>query len=537
VQNELVFMRKNYSWLLVVLLAGCQINQPTNQKTASTNVDSPTVVKSTRHLTADNFELSRYFESSQSGDEPDLASNDESTDDLWQRITAQFELTVPDQEEVDYYRNWYIKHPKHLETVARRAKPFLHLIVEKIEERGLPLELALLPVVESSFDTHANSYGGAAGLWQFVPSTGKRYGLTQNSWYDGRRDVAASTDAALDYLSNLNKTFKGNWNQTIAAYNSGSGRVANAIKQNKRQGKPTNIFSLDLPDETSSYVPKLLALADVIKNHKEYGLYIPSIPNEPTLALVDPNEQLDLSIAAQYAGITLKQLQRYNPGFSKSATTPNGPQALLIPVENLQIFQQNLAENQGQGLRYSSYTIKKGDSLGLIAQRQNSTVDEIKRANGLKNSAIRIGQSLLIPNANGKPIALARNTQHSTKSKSLSSKGMVHTVSSGDTVSALARKYGVSSVDIAKWNGLNSKSHLKIGQTLIVSLSPENTLKAIIYKIRYGDSLSKIASQFNVSIDDIIKWNDLEGFNYLEQGREIKLYIGPKDDNNDGNTA
>jgi membrane-bound lytic murein transglycosylase D len=510
-----------------------------NQKTTSTNADSPTVVKSTRQLTTDNFELSRYFESSQSDDALKLASSEEEEDkgDLWLRITSQFELTVPDQEEVDYYRNWYIKHPKHLETVAQRAKPFLHLIVEKIEERGLPLELALLPVVESSFDAHANSYGGAAGLWQFVPSTGKHYGLTQNSWYDGRRDVAASTDAALDYLSNLNKTFKGNWNQTIAAYNSGSGRVANAIKQNKKQGKPTNIFSLDLPSETSNYVPKLLALADVIKHHKEYGLNIPSIPDEPTLTLVDPNEQLDLSIAAQYAGITLKQLKRYNPGFNKSTTTPNGPQALLIPVENVKTFQQNLAENQGKGLRYSSYTIKSGDSLGLIAQRQHSSVDEIKRANNLTSNTIRVGQSLLIPATNGQPIVLVKNSQQPTKSRTSSAKSIVHKVSSGDTLSGLAQKYGVNTVDIAKWNNLSSMSRLKIGQSLIVSLSAENTLKAIIYKIRYGDSLSKIASQFNVSVDDIIKWNDLEGFNTLEQGREIKLYIGPNDDNRDGNTA
>ncbi|MDW1632071.1 transglycosylase SLT domain-containing protein, partial [Vibrio sp. Y176] len=196
----------------------------------------------------------------------------------------------------------------------------------------LPMELALLPVVESSFDAFAYSHGSAAGLWQFVPGTGKMMGLEQNYWYDGRRDVAASTDAALDYLVQLNERFDGNWEHAIAAYNSGGGRVSSAIRKNKKLGKPVDFFSLDLPKETSSYVPKLLALADVVANQEKYGIDIPSIPNKPVLTLVDPKEQLDLAIAADYAGIGVKELQSYNPAYNQWSTAPEGPHQLLIPV-------------------------------------------------------------------------------------------------------------------------------------------------------------------------------------------------------------
>ncbi|MDW2127314.1 transglycosylase SLT domain-containing protein, partial [Vibrio sp. 2033] len=212
-----------------------------------------------------------------------------------QRIAMQLEMDIPNNKKVDYYRTWYLKHPNHLYTVSKRAAPFLYMITQRIEERGLPMELALLPVVESSFDAFAYSHGSAAGLWQFVPGTGKMMGLEQNYWYDGRRDVAASTDAALDYLVQLNERFDGNWEHAIAAYNSGGGRVSSAIRKNKKLGKPVDFFSLDLPKETSSYVPKLLALADVVANQEKYGIDIPSIPNKPVLTLVDPKEQLDLA--------------------------------------------------------------------------------------------------------------------------------------------------------------------------------------------------------------------------------------------------
>ncbi|MDF5688460.1 transglycosylase SLT domain-containing protein, partial [Vibrio parahaemolyticus] len=261
-------------------------------------------------------------------DAPKVLSPQEQ-EDVWQRIAMRLDMDIPNHKKVDYYRTWYLKHPNHLYTVSKRATPFLYMITKRIEERGLPMELALLPVVESSFDAFAYSHGSAAGLWQFVPGTGKMMGLEQNYWYDGRRDVAAATDAALDYLVQLNERFDGNWEHAIAAYNSGGGRVSSAIRKNKKLGKPIDFFSLDLPKETSSYVPKLLALADVIANQDKYGLNIPAIPNKPVLTLVDPKEQLDLAIAADYAGIGVKELQSYNPAYNQWSTAPEGPHQLL----------------------------------------------------------------------------------------------------------------------------------------------------------------------------------------------------------------
>ena len=192
-------------------------------------------------------------------------------ENLWLRASNQFAFEIPDNKRVAVQRDWYLKHPAYMERVSKRARPFLYYIIQQIEAREMPLELVLLPIVESAFDPFAYSHGRAAGMWQFIPGTAKRFGIEQTWWYDGRRDVIASTDAALDYLTYLNKMFDGNWLHALAAYNSGEGRVGKAIKRNKQAGKPTDFWSLDLPRETRAYVPKLLALADILKNHETYA--------------------------------------------------------------------------------------------------------------------------------------------------------------------------------------------------------------------------------------------------------------------------
>ncbi len=324
-------MRLKYSWALALLLSGCQLTQ-----SDSTNTPAPETNKSEQAVKQDAAQTDSEKKQSiakKSAKETPKALSPQEQKDVWRRIGMQLEMDIPDNKKIAYYRTWYLKHPSHLRTVSERAQPFLYMITKRIEERGLPMELALLPVVESSFDAFAYSHGSAAGLWQFVPGTGKMMGLEQNYWYDGRRDVYASTNAALDYLEQQSKRFDGNWDHAIAAYNSGGGRVSSAIRKNKKLGKPTDFFSLDLPKETSSYVPKLLALADIVANQDKYGIEIPPIPNKPVLTLVDPKEQLDLAIAADYAGIGVKELQGYNPAYNQWSTAPEGPHQLLIPIE------------------------------------------------------------------------------------------------------------------------------------------------------------------------------------------------------------
>ncbi|MGO1297206.1 MAG: LysM peptidoglycan-binding domain-containing protein, partial [Vibrio sp.] len=458
-------MRVHFPWVVALLLSGCQTIQPEHQSSSETNGDpttsqtgTPAAIQSTPQPLAKSVKKPRK-------QTPQEQAN------LWKRIGMQFKLQVPNTKSVQYYRTWYLTHPKHLQIVAQRAKPFLYLITQKIEDRGLPLELALLPVVESAFDAFAYSHGSAAGLWQFVPATGKMYGLKQNFWYDGRRDVDAATDAALSYLTVLGKRFDGNWFQAIAAYNSGGGRVSRAIRQNRRLNKPTDFFSLALPEETSGYVPKLLALADIVAHQDKYGIDLPVIPNKPVLKLVDPDEQLDLAIAAKYAGMSVKELQSYNPAYNRWATAPNGPHQLLIPIGHIAEFKKSLAAHEGQGMKLVRYKVKAGDSLSVIAKKHRTTTKVIEKANNLSDATIRVGQYLMIPNSvkDAKAYALtAKNRLRRLQSMARGQYKILHTVDSGESLWTIARKNNVSYRSLAKWNGMSPLDTLSIGQKLVI---------------------------------------------------------------------
>ncbi len=517
-------MRIHISWVLMLLVTGCQTTQPFEQ----TNASDPTNTQSPEHSENAAAKPPATFQTAVK-EQKKIPTPQEQTD-LWQRIIMQFRLPVPDQASVKRYRAWYLRHPRHIETVAQRATPFLYLITEKIEQRHLPLELALLPVVESSFDAFAYSYGRAAGLWQFVPSTGKIYGLKQNFWYDGRRDVDAATDAALDYLSYLNKKFNGNWNHAIAAYNSGSGRVSSAIRRNKRKGLPTDFFSLDLPKETSSYVPKLLALVDVIAHHQQYGIELPPITNQPVLARVDPQKQLDLAVAAKYAGISVRELQSYNPAFNQWATSPNGPYNLLIPVDKVSVFEQAIEADNGKGLKLIRYQVKSGDVLSTIAQKYNTTTKVIQTVNHLDGMLIRVGQYLMIPTSvkDEKAYTLSMsNRLAKIQSRVRGQYKMTHRVRSGESLWTIAKHYHVSHRSLAKWNGMSPKDPLKIGKSLVIWKKASNgaIIRTLFYKVRNGDTLSGIANKFRIKTSDIIKWNSLMGKKYLQPGQQLKLYV------------
>ncbi|UUM29953.1 lytic transglycosylase [Vibrio japonicus] len=510
-------MRVTYSWVLALLLAGCQLTQPTDSgENASSATNNTPAVDQT--------------ESSQHNANPQPVETPQSQEDVWQRIAMQLEMPIPDHKAVNYYRSWYLKHPNHLKTVSKRAEPFLYLITEEIEERGLPLELALLPVVESSFDAFAYSHGSAAGLWQFIPSTGKMFGLEQNFWYDGRRDVSKSTDAALTYLTNLNKRFDGEWTHAIAAYNSGGGRVSRAIRKNNGLGKPIDFFSLDLPKETSGYVPKLLALADVIANQEKYGIKIPPIANKPVVTLVDPKEQLDLAIAAQYAGISVKQLQSLNPAYNQWSTAPSGPHQLLIPNHSVDKFKVEVEKNRGKGLKLVRYKVKSGDSLSVLAKRNNTTTKVIQKANGLNGHNIRAGQYLLIPVSAKEEQTYelsATNRLAKTQSKSRGKYKLTHTVSSGESLWSIAKANKVSHQSLAKWNGMGPRDTLRQGQKLVIW--KDNTdggiIRTVFYKVRSGDTISGIANKFKVKSQDIVKWNGLSKATFIKPGQQLKLYV------------
>lgn len=519
-------MKLKYSWILALLLAGCQTSQDPDTKESSER--PPRTEESPQQVTPPPSKAAEVTAEPEIEVKQPLTAQQQA--DLWKRIGMQLELPVADNKTVDYYRTWFLKHPSHLRTVSQRAEPFLYLIIEKIEQRNLPLELALLPVVESSFDAFAYSHGSAAGLWQFIPGTGAMYGLEQDYWYDGRRDVEASTEAALDYLTYLNERFDGDWNHAIASYNSGSGRVSSAIRKNRRLEKPIDFFSLDLPKETSSYVPKLMALADIVANQEKYGITIPPIANKPVLTTVDPKEQLDLVIAADYAGIPVKELQSYNPAYNQWATAPDGPHHLLIPIEKRAQFEQKAAENRGKGVKLVRYKVKPGDTLSGIALAHNSRVKVIQNANNMKNNTIRAGRYLLIPTSTRDDQAYELSAENRLKKTQSTSRGdykVSHTVKSGESFWTIAKKHKVSVPSLAKWNGMAPKDTLKIGQKLVVWKSGEQgaVIRTVYYKVKSGDSISTIASHFKVRSSDVIKWNSLNKSKYLQPGQQLKLYV------------
>ncbi|EGQ7693328.1 LysM peptidoglycan-binding domain-containing protein [Vibrio vulnificus] len=520
-------MRFKFSWVFaLLLLSGCQSLQ-TESNTSATPETNASQAKSSQQ-TAKKVKSSDKTLKNVAPEQPVVTP--QTQEDVWQRIAMQLSLEVPDHEKVDYYRTWYLKHPNHLKTVSQRATPFLYLITEKIEARDLPLELALLPVVESSFDPFAYSHGSAAGLWQFVPGTGKMYGLEQNFWYDGRRDVAAATDAALDYLTYLNKRFDGNWNHAIAAYNSGGGRVSSAIRKNNKLGEPTDFFSLDLPKETSGYVPKLLALADIIANQEKYGIDIPAIPNQPVLTLVDPKEQLDLAIAAQYAGLPVKELQSYNPAYNQWSTAPEGPFQLLIPVDKAEEFLAKVEENRGKGMKMVRYKVRSGDTLSVLAEKHNTTSEVIRTANSLNGNNIRVGQYLLIPTSQKDASAYtlsAANRLAKTQATARGKYKLTHTVKSGESLWSIAKANKVDHQALAKWNGMGPRDTLRIGQDLVIwkESSEGAIIRTVFYKVRSGDTISGIATKFKVKSNDIVKWNALQNQKYLKPGQQLKLYV------------
>ncbi|MFT7413178.1 MAG: membrane-bound lytic murein transglycosylase D [Paraglaciecola sp.] len=456
--------------------------------------------------------------------------------DVWQRVRNQFNFEFEDNRRIAAQRNWYLKHPNYMKRVAKRAKPFLRLIVEKLEQQDMPLELVLLPIVESAFDPFAYSHGRAAGMWQFIPSTGKRFGMKQTWWYDGRRDVMASTQGAIDYLNYLVDMYDGNWLHALAAYNSGEGRVRRAITKNKKAGKPTDFWNLDLPRETRAYVPKLLALADILANSDQYNFDWPKIDNIPFTQEVLVGSQIDLALAAQMAGLTVKQLHSLNPGYNRWATDPNGPYNLLLPIDKVEKFTTELAKtDNSQRLNWVRHKVRSGDSLLKLARKYHTTTHIISKVNELKSNMIIAGEHLIIP------VALKSLDSYSlsqeqrlakTQSKKRGAYKFNHMVKNGDTFWDLSREYKVNLRQLAKWNGMAPTDTLRPGKKLVVWVNNVSTgqrkdavMRTLTYTVRNGDSLARIAGKFKVKVSDIQKWNQIKLKKYLQPGQKLKIFV------------
>lgn len=464
-----------------------------------------------------------------------LASPAESVQitDVWERIRQGMQLHVPDQKLVNQYRDWYIDNPEHLEIISERAAPYMYMIVEELEKRDLPIEIALLPIIESAFDPSASSASAASGLWQITTPMATHFGLEINWWYDGRRDVPASTIAALDMLEYLYEKTNNNWLYAFAAYNTGESRVLNAIKHNKKKGLKTDFWSLNLPNETERYVPQLLALAEVIKNADEYGINLTPIENSPSIEVVDIDSQIDLTIAAELANMTTPELQKLNPGYNRSATSPLGPHTLVLPIDKSEEFKKALEETESEErISWLRYTIKPGDSIGLIAKNHHTTISSIRAANGMKNNTIIVGKHLIIPvSVDDKQLYTLSTSQTLPKKTRTVATGqqLTYKVQSGDTLSEIAQHHKVSVKQLTAWNHLNKNSKLHAGQQLTI-IAPEAPVTAeqistVSYKVKSGDSLARIASKFSVTVDELLEWNSLTRSHYIQPGQVLKLVV------------
>ncbi len=461
---------------------------------------------------------------------------------LWERMTQAYSLSIPDNNRISREFDWYRKHPQYLERIQERAAPFLYFILDEIAKRDMPTEIALLPAIESAFRPFAYSPGRAAGMWQFIPGTGRQFGLKQNWWYDGRRDAVTSTQAALDYLVSLSRQFDGDWELALAAYNSGAGTVRKAIARNRKKAKPEDFWSLDLPDETSAYVPRLLALARIFKDAEQLGIDLLEIPDQPYFTRVDIQSQLDLALAAEMADISLDELYLLNAGFNRWATDPDGPHYLTLPIAQEARFREKLAELPPEKrLSWTRYKIKSGDALSTIARRFGTTTELLRDVNKLSNNRIRAGRHLLIPVASKRldQYALTQNQRkQAIQNRQRKGQKVHYRVKPGDSLWTIARAYKVSYKKLAAWNGMAPGDPLKTGHKLViwvnpssakgklsrVDLQPSSIQSQLRYKVKAGDSLSRIAERFKVSVNDLKRWNTLDDA-YLRPGQSLNLYV------------
>ncbi|MGB5607118.1 MAG: LysM peptidoglycan-binding domain-containing protein [Gammaproteobacteria bacterium] len=447
---------------------------------------------------------------------------------FWHVLTASYRIEDNRHKRVTREINRYTKKPRDIEAILNRGKPYLAYIYQEIEQRGFPAEITLLPFVESGFDPFAYSHGRAAGLWQFIPGTAKLNGLKQDWWYDGRRDVIASTRAALNYLDWLLNEFEGDWLHALAAYNSGSGTVKKAIKRNIKAGKPTDFWHLKLPVETSVYVPRLLAICAIAADPDSYGVQLPPLGIAPMFTVVDTNSQLDIAVAADLAGIGTDELYQLNPGYNRWATHPEGPHRLAIPHDKSGEFTEKLAAlSDEERIKWIRHKIKTGETLSQIARHHNTHVNVLRSANKIKGSNIRAGHHLLVPVAAGEDMQYGMPGNHL---QSGAGSKIIHKVRNGDSLWTIARRYDVSVKQLIKWNRLDSGSVIKPGQKIIlwkqsggVSTAPQ--IRTIHYTVRKGDSLYGISRKYNVDLDAVRRWNDLSEGKHLQTGQKLKLHI------------
>jgi membrane-bound lytic murein transglycosylase D len=461
--------------------------------------------------------------------------NGEDYDDLFDRMRAGFAFDEVQEPAIDQQVAWFGHNPEYLERVFQRSQRYMYHVVTEVEARGMPLEFALLPVVESAYEPFAYSVSRAAGLWQFIPDTGRRFGLKQNWWFDGRRDVIESTRAALDYLQALHDQFDGDWLLAIAAYNVGENTVQRELDYNRAHGKPPDFWHLKLPAETRAYVPKLLAMKRLMAEPERYGLEFAPILNEPYFAVIDTGSQIDLKIAAQLAGASYDELVALNPGYNRWATDPEGPHRMLVPIDNADGFEAALNTlSSEERVRFTSHEVTRHETLAMIAKQYGTSAAVISKINDVKGGKVTAGETLRIPEISGELpdkvlLAASRVDRPETGRKQ---RQIVYRVRAGETLSTIARRHGMPVSTLARLNNMGAADSLVKGQRLVIKASARRfrdegvrSGRRVLYTVRRGDTIYSISRQFQVSVPQLKSWNGLNKRHQIRAGQRLVMYV------------
>ncbi|MCH9644118.1 MAG: LysM peptidoglycan-binding domain-containing protein [Gammaproteobacteria bacterium] len=454
---------------------------------------------------------------------------------LWHAMSGDFALeSDAPTEAVKYETAWFAERQDYINELTHNAQPYIYYVYQQTQKRGMPAEVALMPMIESNYNPFVYSPRGATGLWQMMPGTASGFGLNINWWYDGRRDIIASTNAALNYLQYLHKQF-GDWLLAIAAYDSGEGTVRAAIRHNERSHRPTDFWDLSLPRETKDYVPKLLALAHIIKDPSEYLLKLKFVPNEPFFSPVKMNGQINLTQVAYLANTKVSNIRLLNPGFRRWATSPSDNYSLLLPNSKIEAFNENLSSipKKTKRVNWFHHDVKSGDSLYALAEQYHTKANIIKRVNNLKGNTLRIGENLLIPLSAERvgsriPHINADGLASIAEDRLPGPQRVTHLVARHDNLWTIAERYHVTPAQIQYWNKLGYHSNLHVNQQLVLWLPHHNyyarSSEIIRYTVRPGESLSGIAQRYRISTKKLMAWNNISNPSLIRAGEVLHIY-------------
>jgi membrane-bound lytic murein transglycosylase D len=456
------FMRFILSALLVLTLAACASQGPTTN--TATNPASQQAVADALRKSATAKETINVDQ----GSVDQLTSEDA---DLWGRIRRGFQMPDLQTDLVDMQLNWYLQRPDYVQRMTERSQKYLYHIVEELEARHMPTELALLPFIESAYSPQALSVAKAAGMWQFMPGTGRTYNLKQNMWQDERRDVLASTSAALDYLSKLHDMF-GDWQLALAAYNWGEGNVQRAIARNEAAGLPTDYLSLRMPNETRNYVPKLQAVKNIVMNPQMYGLTLPAIPNHPYFVTVTTSHDIDVDVAARLANMSTDEFRSLNPSFRKPVILGATQPQILLPFDNASAFERNLKAYPGSLSSWTTYTVDQRATPAAIAQKIGVDADTLMEVNKIPvGMRLKPGSTIVVPRGSDDDEDISADVAESAvlamEPDVPDTRKMLIRVRRNQSMAAIAVRYGVSVGQVKAWNKTH-RDQVSRGQVIVL---------------------------------------------------------------------